>query len=339
MAEIGIIVGVYNAGRYIRRCLESIAAQTFSDFEVVLVDDGSTDDSGEICDDFCREDSRFHVIHQENRGPGASRNTGLRWAFEQSSCRWIAIVDDDDYIHPLYLEALYRAADQWGTDIAITGYLRTDGEELPAVPGWTSEKHETAGFYRENPVIASVLWGKLIRKTLFSGIFFPEDKIHEDEFVIYRILFERDCIAFVKEALYAYFNNKDGIMLSEWTMGKLDLLEAWDQQIVFFQEKGLYDIVKKKYWYLLQHTIYARLLVMESEGISGQEKEREIRILKKRTGEMLAHPPKHAVLSPRQYARLARLSMAVKAQMRRSRKNGAGEEKGSGRIRKYLRDI
>ena len=112
MANISVIVPVYKVEQFLSRCVDSILAQTYPDFEVILVDDGSPDNCGEICDGYARTDSRIHVIHQENGGLSAARNSGIDWTFENSDSRWLAFVDSDDWVHPDFLKVLYETAEQ-----------------------------------------------------------------------------------------------------------------------------------------------------------------------------------------------------------------------------------
>ena len=109
MPEISVIVPVYNTEQYLHRCVDSILAQTFTDFELILVDDGSPDNSGAICDEYAGKDQRIHVIHQSNGGRGLVRNAALNWIQTNSDSKWIAFVDSDDWIHPQYLEVLFFA--------------------------------------------------------------------------------------------------------------------------------------------------------------------------------------------------------------------------------------
>ena len=107
MANISIIIPVYQVEKYLRRCLDSVIGQTYKDFDVVLVDDGSTDGSGEICNEYAAKDIRINVIHQDNKGLSAARNTGIEWSFTKSNSDWITFIDSDDWVCPQYLEALF----------------------------------------------------------------------------------------------------------------------------------------------------------------------------------------------------------------------------------------
>ena len=106
---ISIVVPIYKVEKYIHRCIESILAQTFTDFDLILVDDGSPDNCGKICDEYAVKDKRIHVIHKENGGLSDARNAGIDWAFANSDSEWITFIDSDDWIHPKYLETLYNA--------------------------------------------------------------------------------------------------------------------------------------------------------------------------------------------------------------------------------------
>ena len=124
---VSIVVPVYNAGRYLPRCLDSIAAQTYGDIEVILVDDGSTDSSGSICDRYCTRDGRFRVIHQENKWLAEARNAGLSAARGD----YVYFVDSDDWIHPQAVETLLAAIGKTGCEVAFGDYLEAvdDGQD------------------------------------------------------------------------------------------------------------------------------------------------------------------------------------------------------------------
>ena len=132
MATISVIVPVYKVEPYLHRCVDSILAQSFQDFELILVDDGSPDRCGVICDEYAQKDSRVRVIHQQNGGLSAARNAGIDLVLADSESQWLSFVDSDDWIHPLYLELLERAVRESGADAGACLYTRVDasGEEL-----------------------------------------------------------------------------------------------------------------------------------------------------------------------------------------------------------------
>ncbi|GMO37902.1 MAG: hypothetical protein Ta2B_17610 [Termitinemataceae bacterium] len=125
MPVISVIIPVYNVEHYLRRCLDSVLAQTFTDFECILIDDGSPDKSPAICDEYAKKDSRFVVIHQANAGVSAARNAGL----DIAQGEWITFVDSDDWIEPDMLRVLYQNAVKHQSDVSVCGVQRTDGTE------------------------------------------------------------------------------------------------------------------------------------------------------------------------------------------------------------------
>ena len=158
---ISIIVPVYNTALYLSKCLNSIAAQTFTDFEVLMIDDGSTDGSGEICDQYSQSDSRFIAIHQSNQGVSASRNNGLK----QARGNYIAFVDSDDYVHPQMLELLYKAI--------LCKLFGKSGEDIQYI----------------------VVWNKLYDRRLLANICFSALKVSED------LLFNVEVFSKVRQAI------------------------------------------------------------------------------------------------------------------------------------------
>lgn len=237
MPHISVIVPVYNVEKYLHRCVDSILAQTFSDFELILVDDGSTDNCGKICDEYAKKDNRIHVIHKDNGGLSDARNAGIDWAFANSDSEWITFIDSDDWIHPKYLEALYKAAEETGCKISISGYEETTGNspvvEENSLLGVTVN---TEDFFCEHNVNAVIACAKLYKKVLFKEIRYPIGKLHEDEFTTYKVLFKNDTCAFIDQPLYYYFYNIESIMKSKWTPKRLDAIEALYSRMGFFQK-------------------------------------------------------------------------------------------------------
>lgn len=243
MAQIGVIVPVYRVEQYLDRCVRSILNQTFSDLCLILVDDGSPDGCGALCDGYAREDGRVRVIHQKNGGLSAARNAGIDLCLS-TEAQWITFIDSDDWVHPRMLESLLKAAVECGTNLSLCAYGETDGAD-PWVEGeWKGEGQSPASFYKEQFVCATIACAKLYHRSLFSSVRFPVGKLHEDEFVTYRLLFAQKEIAFIPAPLYAYYRNEMGITRAKWSPKRLDAWEAYDQQIAFFRERGEEDLVK-----------------------------------------------------------------------------------------------
>ena len=256
MAQISVIVAVYKMPEYLPRCIEGILGQTFRDIELILVDDGSPDNCGEICDGYAAKDPRVHVIHKQNAGVCAARNTGLDWVYDHSDSQWIFFHDNDDWIHPETLERMLSAAQAMKTDLCICGYQETAGadpeiraEDLKPV-SWTPK-----AFFMEHHVNATVCWGKLYSRALLDDKRYPEGKYIEDEFLTYRLLFACDRLAVIPAPLYAYFVNSAGISKKPWIPKRLDAWEAFDQQLVFFREMGDRDLIRYRMRKYLENAV------------------------------------------------------------------------------------
>ena len=242
---ISVIVPVYNVEKYIHRCVDSILGQTYADFELILVDDGSPDNCGVICDEYAAKDNRIVVIHQKNGGLSAARNAGLDWVFANSDSQWLNFVDSDDWVHPEYLERLLDAVLMHNVNISICGYAQTDGKEPEVIQDTsTSILWRTEDFYVKHNINATVSWGKLFRKECFEKIRFPEGKIHEDAFTTYKILFEHDVLAVICAPLYFYYANPNGITRSAFRIKRYDEIQATEERIAYFNKHGYSDIAK-----------------------------------------------------------------------------------------------
>ncbi len=248
MAKISVIVAVYKMPQYLPRCIDGILNQTHSDLELILVDDGSPDECGAICDGYAQKDSRVHVIHKENAGVCVARNTGLDWVYANSDSDWIFFHDNDDWIHPETLERLLKANEELGARIGICGYQETTGADPEMETAllepvlWTPRD-----FYRQHFVNATVCWGKLCHRSVFAGKRYPPGKYIEDEFLTYQLLFAQEKLAVIPAALYAYFINPAGISKKTWQPKRLDAWEAYEQQIAYFEARGEEDLVRFRY--------------------------------------------------------------------------------------------
>lgn len=256
MAEISVIVPVYKMPEYLPRCIEGVLGQTFRDLELVLVDDGSPDNCGAICDEYAAKDSRVHVIHKENAGVCVARNTGLDWVYDNSDSQWIFFNDNDDWIHPETLERLLKAATELDAKISICGYQETEGEN-PAINPKTLEPvcWTPSDFYQQHLVNATVCWGKLFHKSVFAGMRYPAGKYIEDEFLNYKLLFSCDRLAVIPAPLYAYFINRAGITKKAWVPKRLDAWEAYEQQIAYFEARGEEELVDFRYREYLENAM------------------------------------------------------------------------------------
>ena len=202
---ITIIVPVYNTEQYLTKCLDSIVSQTFTDFEVLLIDDGSTDGSGKICERYSRFDNRFITIHQLNQGVSASRNNGL----QQARGKYIAFVDSDDCIHPQMLELLYETIRQGDYDFSMARYQSVvDNEQIlfqdivsPRLRELSPQEAICGLFgYSGEDVKYMVCWNKLYDKRLLETVRFSKFKVSED------LLFNVEVFGKVRKAVEAECN-------------------------------------------------------------------------------------------------------------------------------------
>lgn len=210
---ISIIIPVYKAEAYLSKCLDSILAQTYTNWEIILIDDESPDNCGKICDEYARRDPRFHVIHQKNKGAGAARNLGIK----MSRGEYIMFIDSDDYISPVMCETLLTTALQDQSDIVICGYTTVDGSGKQKEETLTNQKTDGRNVviqYFQSPSGCLVsVWNKIYKAALLHTtplIRFPENTVYEDVFFSYQIIYAASRITILNKVLYYYntFNSK-----------------------------------------------------------------------------------------------------------------------------------
>ena len=265
MPKISVIVPVYKVEKYLSRCVDSILRQSFIDFELILVDDGSPDLCGDICEQYAASDSRVVVIHRENGGLSAARNSGIEWGLNNSDSKWITFIDSDDWIHCRMLEIMYNSVLKNKTDIAVCDYRRINSfyDDI-SVSGYSESVYDALDFFADNSSAAMVSVCKLYRKNLFSDCRFPEGKLHEDVFTTYKLFAKADKISYINTALYFYYQNNDSIVHSSYSLRKLDEVEAGEEQVEFFKEKNdernLTEAYKRLMYYYSEHTRKLRQL-------------------------------------------------------------------------------
>ena len=243
MVEISIIVPIYNVEKYLKRCIDSILNQTFKEFELILVNDGSTDDCGKICDMYKSKDKRVKVIHKKNGGLSSARNVGLNVA----KGKYVAFVDSDDYINKNMYEVLYSNAIKTNADISICNFEYVDDKSVIDI-NKDIENYEYLIFnniealnklYLENNIKIVVAWNKLYKKDLFKDLRYTEGRIHEDEFIIHKLLYSSKKIAYINAVLYYYLQRVDSITQSKFNLKKIDIVYALNERVEFFRKKNL----------------------------------------------------------------------------------------------------
>ncbi|MBQ2928276.1 MAG: glycosyltransferase family 2 protein [Oscillospiraceae bacterium] len=241
MPEISVIVPVYKAEQYVRSCIGSILSQTFLDFELILVDDGSPDNSGAICEEYASKDARITVLHQTNQGQAAARNHAMGIARGE----WICFVDSDDLIHPQMLELLYQ--DAVGCDAGISMCRMLEAAELPetfrnpVTGGCTKlsmEEDTLTALYDADDYPAWVACAKLIRRELIEAYPFREGRVFEDNEAVCHWVCGGKTMTRREEQLYFYRTNPDSTTKSSFSLKKLDYLWALESIIRYYTSIG-----------------------------------------------------------------------------------------------------
>lgn len=222
---ISVVVPVYNKEFYLDECAASVLAQTYADFELILVDDGSTDRSGAICDDIARRDSRVRVLHTANGGLSAARNHGI----DAARGSHLYFIDADDLMHPRSLEVLARTAGATGCEIVCGGIVYARSCEFGGLRGLdpvvvdSVEAIKATLYQRANR--GNWAWGKLYARRLFDTVRFRPGTWYEDLDVFYRLYELVDRVAYIDETLY-FYRRDDNSFINRWSRGRLDVLEV-----------------------------------------------------------------------------------------------------------------
>ena len=265
MAEVSIIVPVYQVEKYIRQCVDSILAQTFTDFELILVDDGSKDRSGEICDEYAGMDERVKVVHKENGGLSDARNRGM----DQAVGKYFMFVDSDDYIAPTMIESLYSSILCENADIAACNFLFTFDNARKNNFSTEVKAEVLTGadifYYRKNERnygIWTVAWNKLYKRDTFGNVRFRFGKYHEDEFWANDIYQMDIKVVTIPESLYYYRQREDSIMGKKNIARDFDIVEALQERIyIYLQQQGYNDQAYKVMMFSLEYLEESKRLV------------------------------------------------------------------------------
>ena len=259
MSRLSVIIPVYKVEQYIQECLDSVVKQSYSDLQIIIVDDGSTDTCPVICDKYAEKDHRIEVIHQKNQGLSAARNTGMKYATGD----YVLFLDSDDYLELDYCEKMMQVADETGCDIVIS--------EIDTVDEYSKTYHTNLGIriterkmFDRDEAMAEVIreqqwkgyaWGKLYRRSIMDGIEYPPGKKFEDRFTVYKYFCNARQVVLCPGAILHYRIRRDSIMtngsLDKW----YDLIEAEEKLIDFckWNYSGLESDMESKYFGRLVH--------------------------------------------------------------------------------------
>ena len=255
---ITVIVPVYNVGEYLNRCIKSIVCQSYQRLEIILVDDGSTDSSSAICDEWALRDLRIKVIHKENGGLSSARNAGLAVAKGE----YILFVDSDDWLELEMIETLLGIMSQFSVDIVECNWKVCSDDEpfdiesqLMAAPaiydaGFAIGQIMVDGIFRQTVV------NKLYKREIIGSELFPEGKVNEDEFWTYRVFMKAKKLSKVEVSFYHYFKRPGSIIQSEYSLKRLDGVEAKKRRLIDLKEAfpELYPLAVKSYFFACRYS-------------------------------------------------------------------------------------
>lgn len=252
--SISIIVPIYKVEKYLRRCIESLIYQDFQDIEIILVDDGSPDNCGTICDEYAQKDARIIVIHQQNGGLSAARNTGI----DVARGEYLMFVDSDDWVEPDYCSAALSKAKEKHCDIVVFGYNNIYKDHIDI----TQRKEKLfksidAIIELHGGQIESFAWNKIYKADLFkTGIRYPKGRLFEDIGTTYLLFHQANAVFLASGATYNYQKREDSILGKK--MKAKDAIDWFDLEMERFQfmKQNYPDIAEKLWKYYGQRVLF-----------------------------------------------------------------------------------
>lgn len=286
---ISVIVPVYNVEKYLERCVKSIAAQTYKDLEILLIDDGSTDKSGKMCDDFQQTDSRIKAFHKQNGGLSDARNYGI----EHSAGEFISFVDSDDYIDEKMLETLHRLITEHDADLAVCSAMDVfEGKEVTQVKEikeFNLNKVESYKYMLRGDGIPSAC-NKLYKRQTVGDIRFPVGKLYEDGFFTPQILKKVEKTAVTSKPMYYYFRRADSITTKPFRKGDLDVIEAYDKCVKQVKELCPEALPYAEFRYRNAYFNVLDKMLMRDDCKEIPEYKQVVKYLKKHTAQIVKDP-------------------------------------------------
>lgn len=259
--KISIIVPVYNVEAYLEKCVESILKQTYTNLEILLVNDGSTDKSGELCDKLALRDHRIRVIHKENGGLSDARNRGI----DEASSNLIGFIDSDDYIDEDMYETLYRQMVASKADLSMCGhydvYHQIPEKQVAEIKTWELMPEEAIKMVMEAKILSVTAVNKLYKKALFEQLRFRIGKIAEDAFIMVDLIHQCSKVVATNEKKYYYVHRENSITTQKFSLKFLNVIEAYEQNAKIISENypDLYDVAIMRlnwaYFYVLDRLL------------------------------------------------------------------------------------
>lgn len=253
---VSVIIPIYNVEKYVDNCIESVLHQTHTDMEILLIDDGSIDNSGKVCDAYMEKDNRIKVVHKKNGGLSDARNSGIDLAIGE----YIMFLDGDDYIHPQMVEILYKNLIQMDADMSACAYKKVEENQLDYGESIDISNQEIDVFDRNGAIqnyyrVNVTAWAKLYKRFLFDKLRYPVGKFHEDEYLIHQLIYYSKRIVCTNAQLYYYVQRKGSITACiNWEKVE-HALEALDNRILFVKQmkwNEAYDSVVETYMGILR---------------------------------------------------------------------------------------
>ena len=281
---ISVIIPIYKAEKYLEKCVRGMMNQTYHNLEIILVDDGSPDKSGDICETLAKEDSRIRVIHKENGGAATARNAGL----DAMTGEYIAFVDADDYMELNYIETLYEILAKHQAQVSICSFKTIDEEGNAVTIDALHEEidddttnHEVQ-IYRGNDIILQDLqghwehvapWGKLYQASLFEGVRYPKWPAYEDEPVFIRVFDQVEKAVSCQDRLYYYVQHAGSLMNTAYSeKQRSTTLMMWKERIAYYSDENprhreLLNCILQAYvaWNVLFLSLHAREMTKEQK--------------------------------------------------------------------------
>ena len=259
---ISVIVPVYNVEKYLERCLKSIISQTYKKFEVILVDDGSTDSSGTLCDEYKQVDDRIKVLHKKNGGLSSARNIGI----EYSKGEYLTFIDSDDYVAPNYLEVLMQLVEQYEAPVATVKSIKTNTSEFVSCKNGKEKLFSTSEAMFQmciNEWFGVSAWAKLYHRDVFASYRFPDGKLYEDMLTIPYVIAQSKYVASSNQELYYWYERPGSITHSIITDKNFSIFDGLFQFIKFIDdnypelhEAAIARLIDDSMWNIMHNLVF-----------------------------------------------------------------------------------
>lgn len=259
--KISVIVPVYNVEQYLERCVDSIINQTYTNLEIILVNDGSTDNSGKLCDELAKKDERIRVIHKGNGGLSDARNRGI----DEAESDLVGFIDSDDYIDSDMYEVLLKNLNNTDADLSMCAlydvYNNTPEAQVTNKETWELSSEQAIKMVMEAKILSVTAVNKLYRKSLFTDLKFEVGKIAEDAFIMIKLLDKCEKIVATNEKKYYYVHRENSITTQKFSTKFLNVIEAYEQNSNIISEKypKLKDVAQTRmnwaYFYVLDRLL------------------------------------------------------------------------------------